>query len=429
MSARVKNSRKCGRRIAETVGAHIFPSDFGGTEIVGSRVIASRACAQKREKHAMRKTMSAADAVSARAAAAWLPCTSIVPDLAFEARKAPGGAYHHNIFHQAEHLFVMLRDSVLTRECPHTILWPYAITPWTKSLVAMLLPETRLISTCCGRDKVAARWWTGRRHVCPCWQRVCPERRDGARAAFWPGDEGRAAHHHIRQALLRQCRHPTNLAREAATTVRLVTRPKTAGRQLEDTAALLVMLRSIRGVERVEVVVADHAAGPVGSHNGSTNAAAFLCSQAAWYANAKVVITVHGSQNTNAIFADDETLVIDLLPYGYAPEAAAPTDYYAAVLENTGVRYVKMATSQPAAPPRLKGDPAATHQQHHYSSNATRHSASSWWTLVSKPIRDSPARCSMDKRCRLAYRDGGEINIGEASLRRIKELISRELGQ
>ena len=73
--------------------------------------------------------MSAADAVSAQTDAAWLPCTSIVPDLAFEARKAPGGAYHHNIFHQAEHLFVMLRDSVLRRECPHTILWPYAIMP------------------------------------------------------------------------------------------------------------------------------------------------------------------------------------------------------------------------------------------------------------------------------------------------------------
>ena len=123
------------------------------------------------------------------------------PSLAYEARKAPGGAYHHNIFHQAEHLVCIFRTAIARRETPEVILFPYTVTPWAAALVATLLPRTRLVSTCCGREKVAAKWWVGERRVCPCWQKVCPERLPNA--AFWPLDSDRSAHAEVRDGATR----------------------------------------------------------------------------------------------------------------------------------------------------------------------------------------------------------------------------------
>ena len=66
---------------------------------------------------------------------AFVPRTQTpTPQLAYEARKAPGGAYHHNIFHQSEHLLCMLREADARGEAPSTILWPYAILPWTAAV-------------------------------------------------------------------------------------------------------------------------------------------------------------------------------------------------------------------------------------------------------------------------------------------------------
>ena len=63
------------------------------------------------------------------------PTVAPTPQLAYEARKAPGGSYHHNIFHQSEHLLCMLQLTYTRREAPELILWPYTITPWARALV------------------------------------------------------------------------------------------------------------------------------------------------------------------------------------------------------------------------------------------------------------------------------------------------------
>ena len=67
--------------------------------------------------------------------------------------------------------------------------------------------------------------------------------------------------------------------------------------------------------------------GAATGRGSGSNASAFLCAQAAWYANAAIVVTVHGSQTTNAIFADEGALVVDVQPYAYKPEASAPREY------------------------------------------------------------------------------------------------------
>ena len=104
------------------------------------------------------------------------------PALAFVAAKAPGGAYHKNLFHQLEHAYCFLRKASAARVKPEVVLWPYTTMPLTRALIELLLPGTQWHETCCGREKVAARWWKGRREPCSCWQKVCPQRY----AEFWP---------------------------------------------------------------------------------------------------------------------------------------------------------------------------------------------------------------------------------------------------
>ena len=68
------------------------------------------------------------------------PTVAPTPQLAYEARKAPGGSYHHNIFHQSEHLLCMLHAVYTRREAPELILWPYTITPWADTSLASARP-------------------------------------------------------------------------------------------------------------------------------------------------------------------------------------------------------------------------------------------------------------------------------------------------
>jgi hypothetical protein len=352
-------------------------------------------------------------------------------DLAYEARKAPGGAYHHNIFHQSEHLSCLLQTAIQRNEAPALILWPYSITPWARALVGVILPHTQLVSTCCGREKVAATWWRGVRRVCPCWQRICPGY--SSRPAFWPGASGRAAHSLIRAAVRGRCGLSSlpSVASAHAPVVRLLLRPGSS-RQLEDAARVLAAVHSVTG-ERAEVAVSDadallkragnvrgsHAgANHVGGdhagiqHAGNASVAAdtsFLCDQARWYAHADVVLSVHGSQTTNALFADAHAWIVDLQPYAYTPTASAPQDYYAALLQNTDVRYLALPSAKPAATPFHKG-----------ASDEKR-------LVIDARVRDDPEKCRRDTRCRLAYRDGGNISLGDEGMRVLRRILGERL--
>ena len=84
--------------------------------------------------------------------------------------------------------------------------------------------------------------------------------------------------------------------------------------------------------------------------------------------------------------------------------SSAPSDYYSALLERTDVRYTSLASARPTAPPALKG--AHPH--------ANRTTAS---------FGEDERACRDDSLCRLSYRDGGNILVGEAGRRRLRTLI------
>lgn len=198
--------------------------------------------------------------------------------------------------------------------------------------------------------------------------------------------------------------------------VRLLLRPRGTARQLENVDAVVETLRTAAGVRFVDVGVADAA-----RLNATATASedAFLCAQARWYAGAAVVVAVHGSQNTNAIFADSRATVVDVQPFAYKPESAAPRDYYEAILANTDVRYVALASARPHARPRQKGDPAPQVAASSSTSSSTGDGMSG----------SDPEACRREKRCRLAFRDGGNVRLDDTGLHELRRITERAIAE
>ena len=124
----------------------------------------------------------------------------------------------------------------------------------------------------------------------------------------------------------------------------------------------------------------------------------------------------------------------------------------AALLENTDVRYVSIPSARPTAAPTLKGDPfvggqssaggagaggagaggagaggagAGAGSNQLESDAAAGLSNASWHTasLIDARTQSDPSRCTRDKRCRLAYRDGGNVLLGSAGRERLRQYV------
>jgi len=331
---------------------------------------------------------------------------SRISGLAYEARKAPGGAYQHNIFHQSEHLYCMLSMAIMRNENPDVILWPYQSMPWTRALASLVLPNTTWEETCCGPANVAAKWWLGQRRICSCWQKICLQRRP----AFWPGRRGSIAHARLRKIVRERCGlHLLGGGAEhhRGAVVRVLERPSRDGRQIENREEFLRVVRgAVSGahVEFAVTAVSERAlptwqdanrtrAGTL--EDGRISSAPFLCEQVRWFAGASIIVLTHGAQTTNAIFADPGATVIDVTPYGHQPSPSAPAEYYGALLQNTDINYI---TQQASAHPRTP-----------LSTKAAQ-------TLQKADVAQSSERCRTQWACTVAFRDHCCMRLSQQDL-------------
>ncbi len=260
---------------------------------------------------------------------------------------------------------------------------------WSQQLAQLVWPDTAWVETCCGPTNVRAAWFQGRRLACGCWQRVCPLRHEH----FWPAPSGGIHHRHIRSTVRRRCGIDIPSANIADPVVRILERPEEDGRQFEDRAALMEAVRRGAGARSVQVRrMSLHKSGPNGT----------LCEQVRWFANAHVIIVAHGAATTNAIFADPGALIIDVLPFAYRHEPSAPSDYYAALLLGTDVRYMQMSTIRPRTQPLQ-----ANRMMHLTGLDA--------------------GQCQADKDCRLAYRDHCCMRLDAPQLEVLQGAIARHL--
>lgn len=367
--------------------------------------------------------------------------------LAYEARKAPGGAYMHNIFHQSEHIICMLRRALEENETPDVVLWPYRTMAWSRELLGAVLPRVRWIETCCGPTNVRAAWYQGRRRACGCYQRVCPlqferfwspaaaQRMDRDwrrgnstttqdRAPVLPHGRGSKTHDSVRAIVRAHCgidegghratartqrRRPRSVGQgehEARVRVRLLERAPKDGRQFEDRDLLLASIRHAAGTGYVDIVRAMVPAAAVEVDRAAVNASAsVLCDQVRWFAGAEVVVLAHGAATTNAIFADPGALVIDVAPYAYRHEPNAPSEYYEALLEGTDITYHLLHTARPGA---------------------ALPSASPKSALAAAADVE---RCRQEKACRTAYRGHCCMRLDRTGLEQLQSLIIQHTGR
>ena len=332
--------------------------------------------------------------------------------LAYEARKAPGGSYQHNIFHQFESLSCMLQMALThTNGEPDTLLWPYQTLPWSRALAHAVIPQARWVETCCGPTNVRAAWFQGRRELCGCFQTVCPLRY----THFWPGANGSAAHRAIRQAVWQRC----GIRDVQPVAVRLLEREISDGRQLESRPAVVTALRHATAAQHLgqfeekRMVLAARVNGSA-AHVPGDVLLPTLCEQAAWFANARVIVLAHGAATTNAIFASPGTLIIDIVPYAYRHEPAAPSEYYEALLAGTDVGYRMLASVLPQTP--LGGVRGRTRTKATPPSQISK-------SLAGK----SEVACRDDKSCRLAYRDHCCMRLDDAQQATLQKIIRDHL--
>ena len=348
------------------------------------------------------------------------------PSVAWVATKAPGGAYHKNLFHQLEHVYCFLRSAATSGRAPEAILWPYSTMPLTRALVAALLPGTRWHETCCGREKVAARWWTGAREQCSCWQKVCTARF----SAFWPdGASGWAAHRAIRDAAHAHCalgrRVPAPSAHpqrghghgRGRVVLRLLERPGGAARQWDERDLLLETLREAAGGGAGVTVETRRLAASLEANGTALAPGSRLCDQLGWFVGAAVLVTPHGAANALAAFADAGALVVEVLPYAYKPESPVPTNFIAALLANTDIAYMELRSALPLAPPaKVNAASSHGHGARAASARAPAH--------LSHPLSHDEAACREDKACRLAFRDAAGLRLAAPSRRQLRSAIA-----
>lgn len=352
-----------------------------------------------------------------------MPLTRVAPTpgVAWVATKAPGGAYHKNLFHQLEHVYCFLRKAVYSGRAPEAILWPYATMPLTRALVAALLPGTRWHETCCGRDKVAARWWKGAREPCSCWQKVCTARF----SAFWPdGAAGRAAHRAIRDAAHAHCalrRRVPPSAGPRGVVVRLLERPWGSARQWDERSLLLETLREaaggVAGGVRGVTVETRRLAAKLEANGTALAPGSRLCDQLGWFAGAAVLVTPHGAANALSPFADAGTLVVEVLPYAYKPESPVPTNFIEALLANTDIAYMELRSALPLAPP-AKVNAASSH------GHGARAASAKAPDHLNHPLSQDESACREDKACRLAFRDAAGLRLDAPSRQQLRSAIA-----
>ena len=333
----------------------------------------------------------------------------VTAGVAHEARKAPGGSYQHNIFHQFESLSCLLQTA-LAHGHPDVLLWPYQTLAWSRAVYHVMFPQTRWVETCCGPTNVRAAWFRGHRELCGCFQLVCPLRF----TSIWPGHNGSLAHRTVRSTVVRRC----GLARSdgsargagAAPVVRLLERDARDGRQFEERSRLMAAIAQASGnavVEHVRLtMLAQRPNGSAASASGP-ELLPTLCEQARWFVGADVIVLAHGAASTNAIFADSSALIVDVAPYAYRHEPSAPSEYYEALLAGTDVAYRLLPSARPRTPLAAA---------HHKSKNLPKHA-----------VTQSEDSCRAEKSCRLAYRDHCCMLLDETKLLTLISLISGHL--
>jgi len=273
---------------------------------------------------------------------------------------------------------------------------------------------------------VRAHWFHAHRRACGCFQKVCPLRFERFWAQANLNGSRDATHRLIRQRVRNYCKFPASAPRlwEKASwrwqhplqqgernggeqlTVRLLERSQADGRQLEGSAraALVATITRATGAHPlfVRASTPTHTASEPRGDGSSfrANHSSVLCEQVRWFADVDVVVVMHGAATTNALWADANTLVIDVAPYAYRHEPSAPSEYYEALLDGTDVSYMLLRTPRPIAP---LSTASATGVQ--YST-----------TLVAE-------QCSADKACRLAYRDHCCISLDEDALLNVERAI------
>lgn len=240
--------------------------------------------------------------------------------------------YRSNIYHQSEFVWPMVETAMASLAPPSHVLWTSRMMEWSASVFSLLLPNTTLVAP---RAAITAM---------RCRQELCPHGRRVRFRAVGPtgGKRGYFASPstppRVRALVMRACGLPQPTVGPRLRVVHLVryvaagrnTSARAGRRQMIDEEEVHATIRAL--APDAELVVRTSPAG------GS------VCEQVRWLDGVGVVLTAHGSQLNNLVFAPPGLLLLEVLPWGLAGYPG-----HRAMLRYSGIRHVQLGSMRPPA--------------------------------------------------------------------------------
>lgn len=328
--------------------------------------------------------------------------------------------YERNIGHQAEIILPMLEEATVLRMAPTMLHWSFNLTHWSRELIRVVWPFTRVDTSPAPRRNCRVFRPIGSNGGRRGWLRVA------------------AAAPLVRSAVLRHCGMvedmtgvPTSESGrkrsvdQGAESERLAFAPgrqnisevptgaaSRAEQDASDERAVAV------NVHRQRIVVLLRGGAPGGEprhfahldhllqflraalpfHDLAVERAqpaAQLCEQAAWVAGASLVISPHGAHLLNALWMDTGATLIEVMPWGMWEYPG-----YQSLFQRSGLTYHRVNSSRPPADAPQWVDPDTGKEQFNEL----------------ECYRDSSLRRYMKGSCRLFYRAESELVVPKGQM-------------
>lgn len=247
--------------------------------------------------------------------------------------------YSMNIYHQSEYVLPMVEHAIMRARAPEIVVWPWVLLPWSRQLLSTLLPETSIVTapdalelgTSVDTLRASER----------CATEVVPFKAvgsSGGKRGYWRRESAPLL---ARRLVLRACGlhlHHRAGGRPLAVVLERGGLPHPAGAEngtrastlAADSAAPGAAAKPLRGGsasnfasrkrefadrQMLDALLKASLPGWDVRWRSSAGANTHLCEQLRVWQGARLVITPHGAQINNALFAHPRTVLVEVMPW------------------------------------------------------------------------------------------------------------------
>lgn len=281
--------------------------------------------------------------------------------------------YSSNIYHQAEYILPMVEAAIMSARAPSAVLWPWPLLPWSRQLLGLLLPSTKILEGATALELGASA--SALRASTTCSREVAQFKAvgsGGGKAGYWAQERAPSL---ARKLVLRACKlplrhstggrplavvlergglpHPAALAAASGAAAHgpwAVGGP-TAPAATGEAATTASRRRHFADRGALQALLQASLPGWAIEWRSSAGADVRFCAQLGAWQGARLVITPHGAQMNNALFAHPRMVLVEAMPWAKRRYAG-----HLAMLRHSNIVHVRVHSQRPPASEGEWGD-------------------------------------------------------------------------